>query len=177
VKKNKKKYFGKKIYLTLINKKNLSKNYKKWLNNKENLEFIEFRFINMNNKNINSFLDYMINSKNDYFFGIFYNENNIHIGNIKIGNINFNHQTAEIGFMLGEKIYKKKGIMTEALKIATTISFKNLKLKYVCGHVYEKNIASIKVFKKNKYKLSGVFKKKVLFNNKRINLLCYERNY
>jgi len=177
VKKNKKKYFGNKIYLTLINKKNLSKNYKKWLNDKENSKFMEFRFININDKNVNRFLDNTINSKNDYFFGIFYNENNTHIGNIKIGNIDFNHQTAEVGFMLGEKIYKKKGIMTEALKIATFISFTKLKLKYICGYVYEKNIASIKVFKKNKYKLAGVFKKKMLFKNKRINLLCYERNY
>ena len=176
MKKSKKKYFGNKIYLSLINKKNLSKNYKKWLNDKEKSKFMEFRFNNMNNLNINVFLNYMINSKKNYLFGIFFKENNIHIGNIKIGSIDLNHKSAEIGFILGERAYSKMGIMTEALKIATFISFTKLKLKYICGHVYEKNIASIKVFKKNKYKLSGVFKRKVILNNKRTNLLCYERN-
>jgi RimJ/RimL family protein N-acetyltransferase len=172
-----KKFFGKNIYLEKINKKNLSKDYKKWLNDIENLKFMEFRFVNITNKNINIFLNNMIKSKNDYFFGIFIKKKNTHIGNIKIGNIDFNHQSAEIGFMLGEKIYRNKGVMTEALKIVTFICFTKLKLKYICGYVYEKNIASIKVFKKNKFKLSGVFKKKVFFNNKRINVLCYERNY
>ena len=170
-------FFGKKIYLTALNKNNLSKNYKKWLKDKDISKFTEFRFNKLRDKNINVFLKKIINSDNDYLFGIFDKKNNNHIGNIKIGNIDNNHKSAEIGFILGEKIYTNKGIMTEALKIATSISFTKLKLKYVCGNVYEKNIASIKVFKKNKYKLSGVFKRKVILNNKRINLLCYERNY
>ena len=71
-----KKFFGKNIYLEKLNKKNLSKDYKKWLNDKENSKFMEFRFIKMNNKNINIFLNNMINSKND-FSSDFYSVSNL----------------------------------------------------------------------------------------------------
>ena len=66
--------------------------------------------------------------------------------------------------------------MTEAISIATKISFKILKINYLSGYVYQNNTGSIRVFEKNKYKLSSIFKKKILFKYKRINLLCYEKN-
>ena len=70
-----------------------------------------------------------------------------------------NHK-GEIGYWLGRKHWGK-GIVSEAVKIVTEFGFGKLKLKRIWANVYSFNPPSMKVLKKNGYKLEGICKKDI----------------
>ena len=67
-------------------------------------------------KDIKSYVTQKNKSKNEFLFGIFLKENNNHIGNIKLGPINFIHKTAEISYFIGEKDLWGKSYTTMVIK-------------------------------------------------------------
>jgi len=54
-------------------------------------------------------------SNNDLLFGIFFDS--YHIGNIKLGPIDFIHKVSDVSYFIGEKEYWGKGIATLIIKI------------------------------------------------------------
>lgn len=71
--------------------------------------------------------------------------------------------TAEIGYWLGEPFHGK-GIMTEAVKLATEYAFKELNLYRIFAGVFAPNEASKKVLLKNDFYLESIRKKGVIKN-------------
>ena len=89
------------------------------------------------------------------------------IGGIALDKIK-DHQ-AEIDYWLTTK-YWNKGIMTLAIRKVTKYGFDKLKLKRIYARVFPFNKASMKVLKKNGYKLEGILRKEIrkdkkLFDN------------
>ena len=81
--------------------KDVGSKYKKWMNDFEVHKFTEQKYKKHTLKDIKSFVTQKNKSKNEFLFGIFLKENNNHIGNIKLGPINFMHKTAEISYFIG----------------------------------------------------------------------------
>ena len=165
------KLVGKKIYLRNIFEKDCNYKYLNWLKNKSVNEFLETRWLKQSIRLIKKYVSNINKSKNAHIFAIIDKKNNLHVGNIKIHEIDKFHKFAQIGYFIGEKKNMGKGFATEAIKLITEFAFKNLKLKYVYATVYEKNYGSIRSLKKNKYKINGRFLNKILFRNKRGNQL------
>lgn len=159
-----------KIILRKLNlKRDISKKYKAWMNDFEVHKYTEQKYIKHSLANIRKFVREKNNSDNEFLYGIFLKKKNLnmHIGNIKIGPINFIHKKAELSYFIGEKKLWGKGYASlaiiEAIKIAKKMGIK--KLKAGC---YEKNIGSRKVLEKNKFKLEAKLKSEYVFMNKRI---------
>ena len=138
---------SKKIILRRLNlKSDISKKYQSWMNDFEVHKYTEQKYVKHSLVNIRKFVREKNNSKNEFLYGIFLKnyDSNIHIGNIKIGPINFIHKKAELSYFIGEKKLWGKGYASlaiiEAIKIAKKMGIK--KLKAGC---YEKNIGSRKV--------------------------------
>ncbi len=110
------------IYIKKIFPKNVNKNYVKWLNDPEVVRFTEQRYKKHTISEIRKYVSVIIKSKKEFLYGIFVKKNKFHIGNIKLGPIDFFHKTAEIGYIIGEKDYWGKGItklaIREVIKIA-----------------------------------------------------------
>tara|TARA_Y100000389_G_C17461988_1_gene522466 strand:+ start:657 stop:2177 length:1521 start_codon:yes stop_codon:yes gene_type:complete len=176
--KENKKYLvkGKKIYLRPLLEKDCNIKYLNWLNNLNVNQFLETRWKKQSIKSIKEFVSQINSSKNNYIFGIISKETNEHIGNIKIGDINFFHKNAEIGYFIGEKKNWGKGFSTEAIKLASDLCFQKLKLKYVKALVYQDNIGSIKALKKNGFSIDGKFINKIVYKNKRRNELSLSKS-
>lgn len=160
---------SKKIILRRLNlKSDISKKYQSWMNDFEVHKYTEQKYVKHSLVNIRKFVREKNNSKNEFLYGIFLKnyDSNIHIGNIKIGPINFIHKKAELSYFIGEKKLWGKGYASlaiiEAIKIAKKMGIK--KLKAGC---YEKNIGSRKVLEKNKFKLEGKLKSEYVFMKKR----------
>lgn len=90
---------------------------------------------------------------------------------VAIGGIGINIQTdvyrknAEIGYWLGEK-YWNKGISTKALKAMIEYTFENFEVIRIFAHVFESNIASIRVLHKCGFSEEACLKKVIIKNNK-----------
>ena len=71
------------------------------------------------------------------------------------------HHKAELGYWLSQ-IHWGKGITSKALKMVVAYGFKKLKFKRIYASVAKPNKASVKVLRKNGFKLEGICKKSIL---------------
>jgi RimJ/RimL family protein N-acetyltransferase len=90
-----------------------------------------------------------------------------HIGNIKIGPINLNHQIAPIGILIGDKNEWGNGYASEAIQIVTQFGFDKLNLMKIYAGCYESNIGSKRAFEKSGYEVEGFFRSHVKVKNRR----------
>lgn len=140
-------YFFKKIKpkIKILDKKFVNKKYLSWLNNKTNQQKIDL------NKKItlselkSSF--YENKRKGNKLHGIFYN--NIHIGNINI--IFLNKTKCYIGYLIGEKKNKSKGIGTYAVNLAIKKCFEFYKVSEIYSLSQTSNEPSCRLLKKNNF--------------------------
>ena len=149
--------------------KDISKKYLNWMNDKEIHKYTEQKYKNHSFKDLKNFVKEKNRSKIEFLFGIFLKENNqyIHIGNIKLGPINFIHKHAEISYFIGEKKMWGKGFTTLAIKEVIKIAKKKGLKKLKAGFI-KMNIGSRKVLTKNGFKNEGIFRSEVIFNGKRV---------
>tara|TARA_Y100001935_G_C17107020_1_gene408923 strand:+ start:106 stop:600 length:495 start_codon:yes stop_codon:yes gene_type:complete len=148
----------------LSEKKHISSNYLKWMNDYEVHKYTEQKYEKHTKSKIKKFVKTINKSKNNILYGIFFK--NIHIGNIKLGYINKIHKTADISYFIGEEKYVGKGYATIAIRQILAYS-KKIGLRKITAGCYSINKGSIKVLKKNGFKREGVLKKQILFNKKR----------
>ncbi len=150
-------------------------NYINWMNDKKVVEFTEQRYARHSKNDIINFIKSKQNSKTEKVFGIFIKlkNKNVHIGNIKLGPIDFRHKNALISYFIGEKKYWGKNITTIAIKKILVIAKKKYKLKKIYAGFYSNNIGSKKVLKKNGFKKEAHFKNQLVYKNKRIDHIYY----
>ena len=124
----------KKITLRKLNlSKDISNKYLNWMNDLEIHKYTEQRFTKHTKAKIRKFVKEKNKSKNESLYGIFIkrNNSNTHIGNIKLGPINFVHKIGQISYFIGDKELWGKGYTTlaikEIIKIAKKMGLKKLK--------------------------------------------------
>ena len=179
--KNNKKYnlLKKKINLKKLSSKDINHNYLNWLNDKRVTRFTDLRFQKKHTfGSIRKFVKEINLSKNDFLYGVFFKENNeeIHVGNVKIGQINYYHKFGDISFLIGNKSFWNRGLATVAVSKGIVIAKNKFKLKKLTAGAYENNHGSIKVLKNNNFKIEGVVKKKIYYQRKRFNHLIFGLN-
>ena len=165
----------KKVHLKKININRISKEYETWMNDWEIIKFTEQRFKKTSIKDIKNYLKKINNSKSDFIYGIYIKDrkNDIHIGNIKIGSINFYHKRAEISYFIGNKFFWNKGVGKKAINLILNIAKNKFKLKKIIAGVYSLNRSSINVLLSNGFKKEATLKSHIVFNNKRYNSYIY----
>lgn len=175
---NKKLFSNCKMFIRELKISDVSKKYIGWLNHENTNKYTEQKYFKHTKKKVTKYVKEKINSKNEFLFGIFITENkkNIHVGNIKIGPINFRHKFGEISYIIGEQIFQNRGLGTEAIKQAIKISKNKFKLKKIIAGCYSVNIASKKILLKNNFILEGRISKKLIFKKKRIDHLIFGLN-
>ena len=165
---------GEKIYLRKLTIEDATEKYLSWLNDYEVVKYTESRFSPYTLKEIERYIDGCSNN-NNATFAIVDCENKVHIGNIKLGNINWIHRYADIGLIIGESAYWGQGIATEAIGLIASYGFKQLNLRRILAGVYSTNIASKKAFEKNGFSVSHIEKKKYFFEGEYIDGIVLER--
>tara|TARA_B110000037_G_C16997721_1_gene455781 strand:+ start:387 stop:908 length:522 start_codon:yes stop_codon:yes gene_type:complete len=161
-----------KITLRKLNlSKDISNKYLNWMNDSEVHKYTEQKYTKHSLINLRKFVKEKNESNNELLYGIFLKKNNfkMHIGNIKLGPINFIHKKGEIAYFIGEKELWGKGYTTLAIKEIIKIA-KKKGLKKLKAGLYEMNIGSKKVLEKNNFKLEGKMKSEIVYKGKRYNL-------
>ena len=98
----------------------------------------------------------------------------MHIGNIKLDEINYDHKYAYLGYLIGNQKHINKGYAAEAVALILNFSFNKLKLRNILSSTYKNNIASQKVLKKNRFRLCWKFQNLLLdVNNLPVTALNY----
>ena len=164
-----------KLILKSLTNNDITNDYISWMNDLIITRYTEQRFKTHNFLSIKNFLLEMNASPSNLLFGIFFE--NKHVGNIKLGSINFVHCTANISYLIGSKKYWGKGIATNSIKKISDMGFKKLNLKKITAGIYANNLASKRVLEKNDFICEGIRKKQYSFDKERIDGLIYGKYY
>ena len=146
------------IEIKVFEKKDISKKYVEWLQDKELTKYTEINQPSL--KSIKEYVNLNINDTSVDFWKIVV-KNRIHIGNIRVKYLK--NSIATIGILIGDKNYKNKGLGDKSLKMALS-TLKLKKIKKIYAYINKKNEPSIKIFKKNGFKLSKQNTEKYILN-------------
>lgn len=155
---------GKRIYLREVRLSDVNEDYYKWLNDNELSQYLETKFFPQSMELIEEYVANILGSRDNSFLAIIEKERDKHIGNIKLGSINWIHRFADISLFIGDKEVWGKGYGTEAIKLVVDYAFNRLNLHRLQAGIYDGNIASIKAFQKAGFKEEANFKEKRFYN-------------
>ena len=151
---------GKKIYLRPIFKADISSpEYVKWMNDYEVTKYLGGAGVFPENDfRMEGFYERVVNSDNNVVMAIVNKSNDKHIGNIKLGGINWVHRRAEFSIVIGEKGYWGKGYGEEATFLTVNYGFKRLNLHKITLGAFAEHIAAIKTYEKVGFEREGLVK-------------------
>lgn len=159
------------IYLQSIHEDDASDTYVDWLNDPMVNQYLETRHSLQTMQTIKDFIQEMIKSPNEHLFTIRLTENNKHIGNIKVGNINTHYNIADVSLFIGDKSSWGKGFAKQAIQLISSYGFDTLGLRKLCAGAFKPNIASTMAFLKVGYMRDGVLLNHYVFDNESCDLV------
>lgn len=163
------------LILKQLEPKMITKDYIGWLNDSQTMMFTEQRFKKHTFSEVKKFVSSIKKSKTEFLYAIFISDKSrkIHIGNIKLGPINYYHKYAFISYFIGNKNYLNKGYGKLLIKNIVKLAKNKFKLRKVLAGAYSNNMPSAKVLEFNKFKLEGKIRKQFKFRNKYVDHLIY----
>lgn len=129
--------------------------YLSWLRNIKTIEMIgrpEY-LLAMDIDQIRAYVKQLNLSNNDSFFKVYYMGR--FIGTFKVGHIDWRLRSADLGIMIGDLSFRKKGLSTRIMKLGIEYSFGVLGLRRLTGGCYAENLAMCKCFEACGFKLEG----------------------
>ncbi|MRR14532.1 N-acetyltransferase, partial [archaeon] len=149
---------GDNIYLREVQVADVSGAYYRWMNDTEITQYLESRFHPNPQESIEKYVKNSYADPNNVFLGIFLKQSHRHIGNIKLGPVNWIHRNGDIGIIIGEKDCWGKGYASEAIRMISDHAFNVLNLHKVTAGCYEMNKGSIRAFEKAGFQIEGIRK-------------------
>ena len=157
---------SKRLILRPLQEKDINQRYLSWLNDREVIRHLESIVFPATMFYLRRFYNRISKSKSDIMFTIVDRKKHVHIGNIKLGNINWVHRYADLGIMIGDKQYWGKGYGTEACRLLLGYAFCGLELNKVFLGVSADHRFAIKAYKKAGFKIEGRLKKMIHYSGK-----------
>jgi [ribosomal protein S5]-alanine N-acetyltransferase len=162
---------GEGIFLRRLGAADVGARYVQWLADPLVTDALEVRFEPQTKESIVSFVESMNEGNTNLLLGMFLKENKLHIGNIKVGPINWHHRTADVGLVIGERSCWGKGYATAAITLVTNYAFDELNLHKLSAGCYEGNVGSAKAFLRAGYLEQGRRISHFLYNGRYVDSL------
>ena len=109
---------GSQIALACFNEENITDKYVAWLKDDEVNKFLRKPNKNITIEEVREYCLSLLASDDNYFFAIIHNQSTEHIGNVRLGPIDYTNRLCQFGMMIGEKSYYGKGIATEVMRLS-----------------------------------------------------------
>lgn len=155
------------IYIRELDISDVGPEYVGWLNDPEVNRYMEVRHSLNTYESCCDFVDSASKDSNGYLFGIFLNSDGRHIGNIKLGFIDWRYKTGQVSFFIGDKSCWGKGFASEAVSLVNDFGFSKLGLERLEAGCYESNLSSLKTLMRSGYSVEGFFRKSFVLDDHR----------
>lgn len=146
---------GRLVRLEIFEVEDVDARYVDWLNDPELSKYLDSNKVRQDLQSCREFVSLALASNHTYFFRILEKETGIHVGNIKLGPISSDSKSAAIGIIIGERAASRRGFASDAIKVLTDWAFSELNLLSLRAGSHEENIASIRLFEKNGFRVTG----------------------
>ena len=135
------------LFLRILTRKDVTDRYLSWLSDPDVTRYLEIRFSPPKSLDeLTIFLNAVNDSDDSLMLGIFLKSDGHHIGNIKLGPIDFKHTTGEIGLLIGDRDHWGKGYASIAIKLLSDFAFTKLGLYKLTAGCYGSNQGSLRAF-------------------------------
>jgi RimJ/RimL family protein N-acetyltransferase len=162
---------GEKVILKKFKLSDINPNYVSWMNNQSLLKYSNNRFIKHTKKKLLNFY-FSMKEKNKIFLKIVSKKDNKYIGTFTCY-INPNHNTANLGILIGDKNFSNKGYGLDAWTAVIKYLFSKKKIRKIfAGTLYE-NKPMLKIFKKSGMKYESKFYRHENFKKKYSDIFFY----
>lgn len=156
---------GRQIYLRPLEAQDLNEKYLTWLNDEEVNRYLESGIFPQTKRDLDRFYNQVIGSPNQIVLAIADKETKQHIGNVKLGQIDWVHRRATFGILIGDKQFWGKGIGTEATQLMVEYAFGRLNLRRIVLGVHAEHKSAVRAYEKVGFKIEGRFREDLFHEN------------
>ena len=146
---------GVKVYLRPLEKADLNDNYLAWLSDPEVTRYLETGVFPTTRQDLEKFYESVTGSRSQVIFAIVDRKSNLHLGNVKLGPIDWIHRRAMLGILIGEKKFWGRGIGEEATRLMVDYAFRRLNLNRVTLGVVAEHESAVRCYEKVGFKVEG----------------------
>jgi [ribosomal protein S5]-alanine N-acetyltransferase len=152
------------VYLRTVRPADVRGGYGRWVNDPRVNQFLESRFHRATEVSLEAYVARFQGDPDHVFLAVVARDTDTHIGNVKLGPIDWNHRVADIGLLIGEPAYWGHGIATEVIRLIARYAFDELHLRKVTAGCYSTNRAAIRAFEKAGFVHEGLRKQQYQCN-------------
>jgi len=152
---------GSKVYLRPLERADLNETYLGWLNDHEVTRYLEAGAFPETMQDLEKFYQGVTGSRSEVIFAIADSKSHRHVGNVKLGPINWVHRRAMFGIMIGEKKFWGRGIGKEATRLVVEYGFQRLNLNRIGLGVLAAHEAAIRCYQAVGFKTEGRFREEM----------------
>ncbi|WP_120716804.1 GNAT family N-acetyltransferase [Tsuneonella amylolytica] len=143
------------VELFLLGPDDATEEYVGWLNDPPIAQYLESRFARHDIEGTRQFVADQRAHPGVLFLGIRSTPLGRHVGNIKLGPISRQHETGDIGIMIGASEAWGRGIATRAIRLICAIARDELGLRKVTAGCYASNVGSERAFERAGFAIEG----------------------
>ena len=122
--------------------------YLLWMSTPKNNPFILSAKLNFELGELQQFIRTCNSSKDVLLLGVFTNNENLHIGNIKLNELDFINKSATLGILIGDKDYRGIGIAGEVIEATILKIWKDFGIQVFKLGVDPNNIPALKLYER-----------------------------
>ncbi len=164
---------GERIYLRPLDESDAYSNYMNWFNDEEVCRYNNhFRYPYLYEDALN-YINYARKTKDSLILAIIQRDEDNHIGNISLQDINYIHRTTEFAIVLGEKQHWNKGYAKEAANLLLHHAFGELNLNRLSCGTFHTNTGMQKLAESLGFIKEGIRRSAVFKNNEYIDIYEY----
>ncbi len=157
---------GARIFLREVRRSDVGPRYVRWMNDPDVTRYLESRYTPHSAESLQEYVRRLEGDSNQPFFAICRFEGREHIGNLKIGPIDWRHRRADVGLLIGERSCWGQGYATEAIDLAVRFAFETLSLNRLEAGCYQPNEASARAFEKCGFRREGLLRERSFLEGK-----------
>jgi RimJ/RimL family protein N-acetyltransferase len=149
---------GKAVYLRPLERADLTDRYLGWLTDPEVSRYLEAGLFPSTREDLERFFAQVTGSRDQVLLAVAERSSDAHVGNVKLGPINWVHRRATLGILIGEKEFWGKGIGEEATRLAVEYGFFKLNLHRIDLGVFAEHEAAVRCYRKVGFRVEGQFR-------------------
>jgi [ribosomal protein S5]-alanine N-acetyltransferase len=152
---------GENIYFRQLDLEDIDNGYLDWINDTNVIRYLDSGHFPLSREQLRQYVVSAHQSKDVVFFAVVETNSDKHIGNVKIGPIDWVNRCAEFGRLIGPNSSRGMGIGQEITKLILEYGFLTLNLNKITAGAVADNISSIKSNEKAGLVVEGVLKEQI----------------
>jgi RimJ/RimL family protein N-acetyltransferase len=146
---------GTQVYLRPLGREDLNGRYRAWLNDPEVMGYMETGIFPSTAEDLERFFREVTGTRNQVIMAVADKKTHQHIGNVKLGPIDWVHRRTTFGILIGEKKFWGKGVGAEATRLIVEYAFGRLNLNRVDLGVYAEHESAVRCYERVGFKIEG----------------------